>query len=109
MATYLKKAQALEQSDKETIAEIFQPLLSNTFGGEKYKKFYPQDMKETIRTEVVSYIQKHNPPRPVKDVLHSLFTHTRKVNSTYELLIHITNLAMINESIDEGDIHEEEE
>ena len=46
----LKKLEkSLSTEDKKIISEMFEPLLSGKFGGEKYKKYFLQDMQQTTR------------------------------------------------------------
>lgn len=96
-----KKIEALTPAEKHEVATIFEPLLSKTFGGEKYKKYYLQDMQEIIRSEVSAYIQKNSPGLNLRSVLHDTITRIRKAKNITKVLTILSDMALIEDSISE--------
>ena len=54
-----KKMERLTDGEKQQVTTVFQPLLSNTFGGTNYKKFYLDDAKHIITSHVDAEVKKH--------------------------------------------------
>lgn len=95
-----KKLAELSADQKADVATIFQPLLSDVFGGEKYKKYWVPDMIQTTKTYVKSELVKRKGiDSKVLGVTHDALAKIARAKTAERILTIISDMALIDQEL----------
>ncbi len=85
--------------DKEQVIGVFQPLLSKTFGGENYQKYYLNDAKQLVRSHVNAELKRRNMSLDAVRKCQEIKRQIDKSKSINKMLEHLTEACLLDEEL----------
>lgn len=87
--------------DKQQVIAVFQPLLSNSFGGDKYLKFYLQDAKQLINSHLDIELKKRELSHKARMKCHETRVAINKAKSMDKVLTTLADVCLLDEELEE--------
>ena len=95
-----KRVADLTMEQKHQISHIFEPLLSEVFGGDKYKKYFPADMITTAKTVIHSELRKTGSvDSKVLRAVHDSISDIERAKTAQKILTIISEMVLIDEEL----------
>lgn len=87
---------------KKQIEEIFEPLISTTFGSDRYKRYSLDQAKTLVQAHTAAAIQAQTYSPPVLMYLHHALMEMMKTKSIPTLLMQLSELCLLEEELSDA-------
>jgi hypothetical protein len=94
----------LTLQQKKIVESVFEPLLRDTFGDDKYKKYSVKQAKQIVRKHVYAFLKEKPIPGLVGPAMSTIFkalNDVRKAKSLVEILTIISEMCLLEENLEE--------
>ena len=87
---------------KQQVENLFEPLLSVTFGGDNYKRYSLEQAKQLTSAHITAALQALNTPLapPALIMVHHTLHEVQKVKSLLKLLELISEMCLLEEDLE---------
>ncbi len=89
----------VKQEDKDQVIGVYQPLLSNTFGGSNYTKYYLGDAKQLITSHVDAELKRRNMTTDAVRKCQEVKRQITRAKDMTKVLEYLTEACLLNEEV----------
>ncbi|MCA1800077.1 MAG: hypothetical protein LC687_04875 [Actinobacteria bacterium] len=89
----------VKQEDKDQVIGIYQPLLSNTFGGTNYTKYYLDDAKGLVASHVDAELKRRNLSTDALRKCQEIRKHVSRAKNINRVLELLTEACLLDDEL----------